>query len=304
MHFAVFIDLIFFVTAVMDFIVLFIMKELLREVTTVQRLSIAAFIASAGSCLVLVLPLPAFMRVLILYGGVSIATLEIAFSIKSGKDYMIKAVSFFGVAFFVDGFLNFLDQQFAMKRYLESLVQGTPFEKVKIINLIVGIGGLLICYPVIAALIGYIRENVLLLRRIKLVNEGKAVKATGLLDTGNMLFDPFTGEPVVIAEFSLIRNLFTPEQQLMLAAYIKMNRALQKDSQQEDESEELFNKIHMIPFHSVGKEEGLLVAVRLDFIEIGEQSGAKRRENVLVGLYPGKLSAKETYRVILHSSII
>ena len=62
--------------------------------------------------------------------------------------------------------------------------------------------------------------------------------------------------------------------------------------------------IRMIPFHSVGEEEGLLVAVRLDSIVIGEQSGLKRRENVLIGLYPGKLSAKETYQVILHNSLI
>ncbi len=288
----------------MDFVVLFIMKELLREVTTVQRLSIAALIASAGSCLVIIMPLPTFLRVIILYGVVSAVVIKVAFPIKNGKDYVIKLASFFGVAFFVDGFLNFLNQQLAMERYFESLVQNTPFEKITIVNLIAGVGVLLLCYPIIVALSGYVREKVLLLRRIKFVNQGKTVHAIGLLDTGNMLFDPITGEPVVVAEFSLIRNLFTPKQQLMLVTYMKMGRVSQKGLQQVGESEELFTKIHMIPFHSVGKEEGILVAVRLDSIEVGEQSGLKRGENVLVGLYPGKLSAKETYQVILHNSLL
>ena len=144
----------------------------------------------------------------------------------------------------------------------------------------------------------------MLLRKVRIENRGKQVKGTGLLDTGNMLFDPLSGEPVVIAEFSLVRKLFTPKQQLMLATYMKMNRVMQEGPQLTEESEETPMMIRMIPFHSVGEEEGLLVAVRLDSIVIGEQSGLKRRENVLIGLYPGKLSANGTYQVILHNSLI
>lgn len=304
MHLVVYIDLIFFVDVVMDFIVLFIMKELLRETTTVQKISIAAIIASVGSCIVIVFPLPAVLRFLFLYGIVSALALKVAFSIKDIKDFIIKLLAFFGIAFFVDGFFDFMYSHLSMERFYKALLHDTIFEKCAVINLIAGIGCMILCYPLISFALNLVREKFMFLRKVRIENHGKQVKGTGLLDTGNMLFDPLSGEPVVIAEFSLVRKLFTPKQQLMLATYMKMNRVMQEGPQLTEESEETPMMIRMIPFHSVGEEEGLLVAVRLDSIVIGEQSGLKRRENVLIGLYPGKLSAKETYQVILHNSLI
>lgn len=304
MHLVIYIDLIFFVNVVMDFIILFIMKELLHESATLQRLSIASLIASLGSCIVIVISMPAILRFLFLYGIVSTLVLKICFSIKSIRDYVVKLLAFFGVAFFVDGFLNFLYNRLQMERFYKTLLSNTIFENVSWIHLIAGIGCMILLYPFLTFLIDQIKEHIMLLHRVQVVNKGKTKKGIGLLDTGNMLFDPVSGEPVVIAEFSWIRELFSVEQQMMLASYMKMNRVTQEGTQQTEESKETPMMIHMIPFHSVGEEEGLLVAVRLDSILIGDQSGLKRRENVLIGLYPGKLSAKKTYQVILHNSLV
>ena len=117
MHLVVYIDLIFFVDVVMDFIVLFIMKELLRETTTVQKISIAAIIASVGSCIVIVFPLPAVLRFLFLYGIVSALALKVAFSIKDIKDFIIKLLAFFVIAFFVDGFFDFMYSHLSIERF-------------------------------------------------------------------------------------------------------------------------------------------------------------------------------------------
>lgn len=304
MHLVIYIDLIFFVNVVMDFIVLFIMKELLRENTTLQRLSIASVIASLGSCIVIVIPMPAVIRFLFLYGIISTLVLKTGFSITGVRDYIIKLFAFFGVAFFVDGFLNFVYYRLQMEKYYRSLLSNTVFEKFSVIHLIAGIGGFILLYPFLAFAVNQVREHIMLLHRVQVMNQGKTVKGVGLLDTGNMLFDPVSGEPVVIAEFSWIREIFTLKQQMMLASYMKMNRVTQEGSQQTEESKETPMMIHMIPFHSVGEEEGLLVAVRLDSISIGDQSGLKRRENVLIGLYPGKLSGKKAYQVILHNSLV
>ncbi|SES62487.1 sigma-E processing peptidase SpoIIGA [[Clostridium] polysaccharolyticum] len=304
MELIVYMDLVFLVSVVMDFIILFIMKELLHETAAMLRLSLAAIIASFGSCILIMFSIPVAFRFICLYGIVSTVILKIAFSIKNKKDYIIKLFTFFGVAFFVDGFLDFFRNHLSMERYYGALLQGTIFERISVIRLIAGIGCLIVCYPIVAFLVCLVKEKVLLLRNVKMVHHGLQIKATALLDTGNMLFDPLSGEPVIIAEFSLVRKLFTPKQQLKLVSYMEMNRAMQEGYKYNELSEEEPVRFRMIPFHSVGKESGMLVAVRLDLIMIGEQSGWKRREKVLIGLYPGRLSAKESYQVILHSDLI
>lgn len=302
MHLVVYIDLIFLINVVMDFIILFIMKELLHETTTLQRISIASVTASFGSCVAIVIHLPVILRFLLLYGLVSIIVLHIAFTMKGIRDYVIKMVSFFGVAFFLDGFVHFMYYRLEMEQYFKSLLCNTGLNAISLIYLIAAIGGVILVYPFAALIVNQIRENILLLRKVELRNHDKTIKGTGLMDTGNMLFDPISGEPVIIAEFSWVRELFTVKEQLKLASYMKMNHVRNEGLQPAEGSEEQPMRIRMIPFHSVGEEEGMLVAVRLDSILIGKQSELERRENVLIGLYPGTLSARKTYQLILHNN--
>lgn len=302
MHLVVYIDLIFLVNVVMDFVILFIMKELLKEQTTLQRLSIAAVIAALGSCVAIVFHWKVLLRFLFVYVFTSVIVLRIAFQIKDAKEFIGKLLAFFGIAFFVDGFLNFLYYRVNVEHYYKEVFAGTVFSKVSVIYLIACLGCLILLYPLIAFVVWQIREKILLLRKVELENQGRKVKGIGFMDTGNMLFDPLSGEPVIIAEFCWVKELFSVEQQLALASYMKMNQAV-KEGTQTDTSLNLPVKIRMIPYRSVGNEDGLLVAVRLDSILIGEQSGLKRRENVLIGLYPGRLSAKKEYQVILHNSL-
>lgn len=303
MHLVVYIDLIFFVNVVMDFVILFVMKELLKEQASIQRLSIAAGVASLGSCIVIVVTIPVVIRFLFLYVLVSSVVLKIAFNLKSIRDFLIKLASFFGIAFFLDGFLNFLYYRLRAEEYYKKLFAHTVFQGIPMIYLVAGIGGILLISPFASFLRTQIREKMLLLRYVEIKNHGKCVKGTGLLDTGNMLFDPLTGEPVMIAEFSWVRELFSVKQQLALASYMKMNQGLDEKLLQKEESEGELMKIRMIPFHSVGDENGMLVAVQLDSILVGAQSDRKCLENVLIGLYPGKLSEHEKYQVILHNRL-
>lgn len=287
----------------MDFVVLFIMKELMKERTTVGKLSIAAIIASFGSCIAIVFQMPAFLKFIFLYGLISALALRTAFCIKDWKDYLRKIFAFFGVAFFIDGFLNFMYYRLEIERYYQKMFAGTILERISVIYLITGIGGIILLYPIFLFFVNQIRENTLFLCHVQLKNKGKEITGTGLFDTGNRLFDPLSGEPVIIAEFEWVKELFTASEQMMLASYMHIYQVSHEGPQQIEELEEEPIMIRMIPFHSVGKEQGMLVAVRLDSIWIGEQSGLKRRENVLIGLYPGRLSARETYQVILHNSM-
>jgi len=259
--------------------------------------------ASFGSCITIVFQMPVFLKFIILYGLVSGLTLQIAFGIKSWKDYLNKILVFFGIAFFIDGFLNFIYCHLDIEQYYKKTFSGTFLEQVSVIYFIAGIGGIILVSPIILFLVSQIRENALFLCYVKLKNRGKEITGTGLLDTGNRLFDPLSGEPVILAEFEWVKELFTVSEQRMLASYMNFSQVPHEGPRQMGELEGEPIMIRMIPFHSVGREQGMLVAVRLDSIWIGEQSGLKRRENVLIGLYPGRVSAREMYQVILHNSL-
>ena len=90
---------------------------------------------------------------------------------------------------------------------------------------------------------------------------GKKLKLTALLDTGNELRDPITMEPVLVIDSDRARELtgLTREQ---------LNHPL------ETMTHSNLSGLRLIPYHAVGKEKGLLLAVRVRSVRIGGRKGA------------------------------
>ena len=55
----------------------------------------------------------------------------------------------------------------------------------------------------------------------------------------------------------------------------------------------------MIPYHSIGKERGLLEGYEIDEIVVKGHTGRKQFEKVIVAVYKGKVSGKGSYQMIL-----
>lgn len=287
----------------MDFTVLFLMNLFLKERTSFFRLSMAAIIASFGSCLTIVIPMPVLIRFVFLYLIVSWIALKIAFSISSIKAMAGRLFLFFGTACFLDGVINAVYYHTDTDKFFREIREGTVFSEITLAYVLGGVGVVLVLAPFLQIAYGKIKRKLVLHRKVQISYDGKLVKGDALADTGNTLQDPISQEAVVVAEFSWIRTVFTTEEQLMLASYMKGNPPVQKGVQLEETSG-LQKKIRMIPYHSLGQENGMLTAVRCDFLLIGEKSALKRVDNVLIGLYPGRLSAGKMYQVILHSSMV
>ena len=98
-------------------------------------------------------------------------------------------------------------------------------------------------------------------------------KCIGLYDSGNSLYEPYQHKPVIIIEESAFSDLLSrvPEQKKIL-----------------------------IPYHSIGKKQGILEAVELPemFVyERGEKQGYKR---VIAAISRENVSKNGSYQVILH----
>lgn len=90
---------------------------------------------------------------------------------------------------------------------------------------------------------------------------GKTLKLTALLDTGNELRDPITMEPVLVIDSDRARELtgLTREQ---------LGHPLETMTQSN------LSGLRLIPYRAVGKEKGLLLAVRVRSVRIGGRRGA------------------------------
>ena len=104
--------------------------------------------------------------------------------------------------------------------------------------------------------------------------------ATALIDTGNKLFDPFYHKPVILVDEKLLREML----ELCRREYPE--------------------KLHFIPFHSVGRENGLLEGMTLDYVSIKWQNKQMKFREVIAastkeGLYKGK-----EYQVVFHCGLL
>jgi stage II sporulation protein GA (sporulation sigma-E factor processing peptidase) len=165
--------------------------------------------------------------------------------------------------------------------------------------LALGIAGIMvrIFYEIIQSRL--IRDKLLL--PLKISFENRIIELAALVDTGNSLHDPFTNTPVIVVEFYAIKDILPLEIQDIF-----------KDSKDEDlisisdivSRSKWFSRFRLIPFTSLGKENGMLIGFKPDYIEIGENETKRGVSDVVVGIYNKALSKNERYRALLSPELV
>lgn len=130
---------------------------------------------------------------------------------------------------------------------------------------------------------------------LRIFLQGKAVEVPALLDTGNQLKDPLTGRPVVVLEAAVLEGMLPPS---VVAAASRGWREL--DGLPAEVLEAWAGRLRMVPFRSVGRTDGLLLAFLPDQMTLR----APGRDqwvavSALVGLAPAPLQREGAYRALL-----
>ena len=63
--------------------------------------------------------------------------------------------------------------------------------------------------------------------------------------------------------------------------------------------EEYMPKLKVIPFSSLGKENGMLLGIKAEEVVIKNEDENKTRENVIIGIYNKSLTKRGEYRALL-----
>lgn len=136
--------------------------------------------------------------------------------------------------------------------------------------------------------------------KIKLKIDGKVIETKAIIDTGNKAKEPITNTPVVIVESTLLENVL-PRQILN-----NLEKILCGDLSQisEEIQEKYISKLKCIPFSSLGKQNGMLLGIRADEIEVETEYEKNVSNNVIVGIYDKSLTKKGEYRALIGIELI
>jgi len=108
----------------------------------------------------------------------------------------------------------------------------------------------------------------------------RKIFATALMDTGNKLYDPFFHKPVLLIDETILGDM--PAQCKKICP----------------------EKYHFIPFHSVGKENGLLEGITFDHVSVQWQNKRLVFRDVIVAATKGSLYKGKEYQVIFHCGLL
>lgn len=128
--------------------------------------------------------------------------------------------------------------------------------------------------------------------------EAKA-QVQGLVDTGNSLKEPVSQAPVVIVEYGAIQNILPPEVQTILEHNPDSTAALAALA-----NTPWYERMRLIPFQSLGQQQGLLLGLKPDYLEIPGSQGTCKVENLIIGLSQQILDPDQQYRALLHPDLL
>lgn len=131
--------------------------------------------------------------------------------------------------------------------------------------------------------------------KVWLYANGKCQEGTALLDTGNSLRDPWNKKPVSIGEIQLLEAVTGKKTCEQLLAFWEGKRI-----------EGEFGNLspHFIPFASLGCENGLALAVTMDYLYLESGEIQKVITRPVIAFSREKSSFSGDYQLILHPDLI
>ena len=135
---------------------------------------------------------------------------------------------------------------------------------------------------------------------IKIKINEQMVSTKAMIDTGNLAKEPITNTPVVIVESSLLYDILPKEilNNLDMILGGDLSKIPEKIQSQ------YISKLRCIPFSSLGKQNGMLLGIKADEIEVEKEEDKKITKNVIIGIYDKSLTKRGEYRALVGLDLI
>ena len=299
----IYLDIVILENIVINYLILLVTSRFSKNRTSSLRLFLGSVAGTAYLVLMILLPDTQVYATLFSKFLLSVAMVAMAFNFRKISAFMKTLALFYATTFIFAGAafaLMFFSKDWGIVRN-GLLITPLTFIDAKLTELLLAVAVALIIFRVVWDTVQskFVKEKLLV--DISIAVENKSIELSALVDTGNSLHDPLTNLPVVVVEFSAIRDLLPDD----IKSIFERNCENDLDSVTATiSSSDWFSRFRLIPFKSLGRENGMMIGFRPDYIEIGADDGKKDIRDVIVGIYNRTLSANDQYRALMNPELI
>ena len=259
-YYELYVDILFLANFMMDYILLLLVRKMLSSSATHGNVCVGALLGSALTCMFVAIPIPyPFIKLVCFHLLVNTCMIRVGLKIKTIRS-MIKAWLLLYIGgFLLGGIMEFFHQYVRVGSLLLALA---------IVGYYLALG--------IWKFLGYLQRWNQCHCMVELYLGEKRYQIKGIIDTGNSLRDPISGQPVSILDQKAAGRFFGAETP---------------------------KNIRYIPYHSIGKQEGVLPAFQLDKMCVLKKEPVWIQAPI-IGVSEEEISAGGEYEMILNPNLL
>lgn len=289
----IYVDVVLIENLIMNYIILFATDIILKNKSKFWRLLLASLIGAIYTVISYISNLKIYSNV-ILKMILSIIIVYVAFNPQNMKKmwkslliFYLTSLVFGGAAFALIYIVK--PQETFLKN---GLFLGTYSLKTILLSAIVAFLIIITAFTVVKNKLS--KKDMFCNIKVKL--NGREIEAKAMLDTGNLLKEPITNIPVIVIEHTLLYECI-PKQILN-----NIDDILGGDfSKISDEIKQKYmTKLKFIPFSSLGKQNGMLLGIKPDYVIIKDENDEEKKLNeIIIGIYNKSLTKRGEYRALM-----
>lgn len=288
----VYLDIVLLENILLNYIIILSTAILGKEKIYFLKIILSSLVGGIFAIIFYIIDLSVFSEIIIKI-LVSIIMMKIAFK-ECKLNKFIRILIFFYLVSFTFGGIAFMLLFFINPQKIiinENRFVGLYPLKIALLAGFVG-------FVVITVVAQFIKSKAIknnIICELEIFYKGKNKKIKTMLDTGNLLKEPISNEDVIIVEKESLKDIISNDILENIGTILKGKWL---------ESQTLHSyKIKIIPFSSLGNDNGLLIGFKPDYIKVyGEEEIV--RNDIIIGIYNGKLTQNDMYTSLIGLNIL
>ena len=288
----VYLDVVFLENVLMNYIIIFATGVVLKAECKKWRIMVGSVVGAVYTVVMYLNIIPIYSNFFMKF-ILSVVIVYISFKTKSLKRLIKNLVIFYLVSFVFGGcvfaLMYFLQPQMAQIR--NGVFVGAYPLKVALVGGLVAFVVLQVSFRLVKT--RFSKKDMVF--DVEIFINKKSVKLKALLDTGNLLKDPITGFPVIVVEHKCLSGVISER------VLNNLDKILGGDIDGLTEDEEFsktISRFRMIPFSSLGKQNGLLLGIKADRVYIVSDERIDDIKNAIIGIYDKSFTKNGAYNAI------
>ena len=293
----IYLDVIFLENIVINYIILYVTGLISKSKIKQKKILLGASIGAIYSIIYYLFKLKVYSSSIIKI-ILSIAIIYVVFNSNNFKD-LFKLVLLFYLTSFVFGgaaiaTIYMVDSQNITIQ--NGVLVGSYTIKTILIGIIVAYFTLIFAFKIMKSKLS--KKDLICEIRVTLNN--KIIKTKALIDTGNLLKEPITNLPVIVMEHTLLfdvipKDILNNTEKVLGGDFSKIP---------DDIKDEYSSKLKVIPFSSLGKQNGMLLGIKGEDLTVYLKDETKKIEKVIIGIYNKSLTKRGEYRSLLGIEVV